>query len=304
MVRTWLPRKATVGTGALRRKTINQLRKRCTALAFAGRPHVQFFEEVSGRHRHLHFGTSRVTVAVFTLPQRLWCSPKLRSTLSNSGATMARVKGEGCWQSINGDGTSKISGTSEEHGNDTTIGSILAEENHKAHSLGKRLAHLDSIPLTPRVNGEIPDVDNAMLDHERLSERLAAYGLAELQVEGDGNCQFSAKICLLTSFRDSCLIEILPKDKDPLKELWLSFWSEVHYNSLYGNDGLALTSSTAPTSEAMISFSFFQNEQIASQELLSYILPSAFAFSRVAAFTCNSSLLGSQKTMNSGFKLQ
>ncbi|KAI0495616.1 hypothetical protein KFK09_021919 [Dendrobium nobile] len=158
--------------------------------------------------------------------------------------------------------------------------------------------------LTPRINGKIPDINNATLDHERLSERLATYGLAELRVEGDGNCQFraladqlfrnpdyhkhvrkevvkqlkhfqklyesyvpmdyktylkymkrsgewgdhvtlqatadrfAAKICLLTSFKDNCLIEIVPKEKSPSKELWLSFWSEVHYNSLYGTDDL------------------------------------------------------------------
>ncbi|KAB8388304.1 hypothetical protein FH972_024778 [Carpinus fangiana] len=45
---------------------------------------------------------------------------------------------------------------------------------------------------TPRVNGEIPDVNDATLDHERLFERLVTYGLAELQMEGDGNCQFRA----------------------------------------------------------------------------------------------------------------
>ncbi|KAH7679148.1 Ubiquitinyl hydrolase 1 protein [Dioscorea alata] len=157
---------------------------------------------------------------------------------------------------------------------------------------------------TPRVNGEIPDIDDATLDHERLLERLTTYGLAEMQVEGDGNCQFraladqlfrnpdyhkhvrkavvkqlkhfrkfyesyvpmdyktylknmkrtgewgdhvtlqaaadrfGAKICLLTSFRDTCLVEIVPKEQNPAKELWLSFWSEVHYNSLYGADDL------------------------------------------------------------------
>ncbi|KAK1303663.1 hypothetical protein QJS10_CPB11g01464 [Acorus calamus] len=186
-----------------------------------------------------------------------------------------------------------------------TIGGILAEKTHSANgSLGKRLSHLDSIPHTPRVNGEIPDMDNATLDHERLSERLSTYGLAELQIEGDGNCQFraladqlfrnpeyhkhvrkkvvkqlkhhkklyegyvpmdyntylknmkrsgewgdhvtlqaaadryGAKICLLTSFKDTCFIEIIPKDNNPSKELWLSFWSEVHYNSLYGTGDL------------------------------------------------------------------
>ncbi|KAJ4975710.1 hypothetical protein NE237_000816 [Protea cynaroides] len=175
-----------------------------------------------------------------------------------------------------------------------------SQENIKEDGrLGKRLSHLDSIPHTPRVNQEIPDVNDATLDHETLFQRLTTYGLQELQIEGDGNCQFraladqlfrnpdyhkhvrkqvvrqlksfkklyegyvpmkykqylkkmkrsgewgdhvtlqaaadrfEAKICLLTSFRDSCVIEIVPKDKAPTRELWLSFWSEVHYNSLY-----------------------------------------------------------------------
>ncbi|KAJ4705666.1 hypothetical protein OWV82_022414 [Melia azedarach] len=187
---------------------------------------------------------------------------------------------------------------------DHTIASILAEqENSKTEGkpLGKRLSHLDSIPHTPRINGEIPDVNDATFDHERLSERLATYGLGELQIEGDGNCQFRAladqlfcspdyhkhvrkqiikqlkhfkklyegyvpmnyksylkkmkklgewgdhvtlqaaadrfraKICLVTSFRDTCYIEIVPKDGNPTRELWLSFWSEVHYNSIYAS---------------------------------------------------------------------
>ncbi|XP_008658896.1 OVARIAN TUMOR DOMAIN-containing deubiquitinating enzyme 11 isoform X1 [Zea mays] len=190
-----------------------------------------------------------------------------------------------------------------------TIGSLLAQANSTSgHSLGKRLSHLGSIPYTPRVNGKIPNVGNATLDHERLLERLGTYGLAEFQIEGDGNCQvylqfraladqiyhnpdyhkhvrkavmkqlkefrkqyesyvpmeykvylkkmkrsgewgdhltlqaaadrFGAKICLLTSFKDTCLIEIVPRDLTPTKELWLSFWCEVHYNSLYGIDDL------------------------------------------------------------------
>ncbi|XP_020586304.1 OTU domain-containing protein DDB_G0284757 [Phalaenopsis equestris] len=195
--------------------------------------------------------------------------------------------------------------SSQDCEHEMTIGRILSDENHKIdRRLAKRLSHLNSITLTPRVNGEIPDVNNATLDHERLSDRLATYGLAELHVEGDGNCQFraladqlfrnpdyhkhvrkqvvkqlkqfqklyesyvpmdykryvkymkrsgewgdhvtlqaaadrfAAKICLLTSFKDNCLIEIVPKEKNPSKELWLSFWSEVHYNSLYGTDDL------------------------------------------------------------------
>ncbi|XP_072970717.1 OVARIAN TUMOR DOMAIN-containing deubiquitinating enzyme 11-like isoform X1 [Typha angustifolia] len=201
--------------------------------------------------------------------------------------------------------SSSLSSTVQETEDDVTIGSLLAEASkNNERTLGKRLSHLDSIPHTPRVNGKIPDVDNATLDHERLLERLKAYGLAELQVEGDGNCQFraladqifrnpdyhkhvrkavekqlkqfrkyyegyvpmdykaylksmkrsgewgdhltlqaaadrfGAKICLLTSFRETCFIEIVPRDQHPTRELWLSFWSEVHYNSLYAVDDL------------------------------------------------------------------
>ncbi|KAJ9185037.1 hypothetical protein P3X46_004712 [Hevea brasiliensis] len=199
--------------------------------------------------------------------------------------------------------TSSLNSSLPDTEDDQTIASILAEEENSnvAGKLGKRLSHLDSIPHTPRINGEIPDVNDATLDHERLSERLKTYDLAELQIEGDGNCQFraladqlfrspdyhkhvrkqiikqlkhfkklyegyvpmkyksylkkmkksgewgdhvtlqaaadrfAAKICLVTSFRDTCYIEIIPKDKNPTREVWLSFWSEVHYNSLYAS---------------------------------------------------------------------
>ncbi|GMH17467.1 hypothetical protein Nepgr_019308 [Nepenthes gracilis] len=200
--------------------------------------------------------------------------------------------------------SSSVNTSFQDTEDDQTIAQILAQEENKSNSnanLGKRLSHLDSIPLTPRVIGEIPNANDANLDHDRLSERLTTYGLAELQIEGDGNCQFRAlsdqlfrspeyhkhvrkqvikqlkhsqklyegyvpmqyksylkkmgrtgewgdhvtlqaaadrfgvKISLVTSFRDTCYIEILPYNKNFSKELWLSFWSEVHYNSLYAS---------------------------------------------------------------------
>jgi hypothetical protein len=203
--------------------------------------------------------------------------------------------------------SSSISSSTQESEEEVcvTIGSLLAQsKGNSAHSLGRRLYHLGSIPHTPRVNGKIPNVDNATLDHEILLERLGTYGLAEFQIEGDGNCQFraladqifrnpeyhkhvrkavmkqlkefrkqyesyvpmeyklylkqmkrsgewgdhltlqaaadryGAKICLLTSFKDTCLIEIVPRDLTPTKVLWLSFWCEVHYNSLYAVDDI------------------------------------------------------------------
>lgn len=203
--------------------------------------------------------------------------------------------------------SSSISSSTQESEEELTIGTLITEATNttnSAKSLGKRLSHLDSIPHTPRVNGKIPDFNNATIDHESLLERLGTYGLAEYQIEGDGNCQFraladqifrnpdyhkhvrkavvkqlkefrkhyegyvpmeykvylkkmkrsgewgdhvtlqaaadrfAAKICLLTSFRDTCLVEIVPRDATPTRELWLSFWCEVHYNSLYAVEDL------------------------------------------------------------------
>ncbi|KAL6554407.1 OVARIAN TUMOR DOMAIN-containing deubiquitinating enzyme 11 [Orobanche minor] len=200
-----------------------------------------------------------------------------------------------------GSSSSSVNSSSHDTEDDHTIAAILSEDEKLRYDgkLGKMLSHLDSIPHTPRVIQVVPDAKDATLDHERLAERFAMYRLAEMQIEGDGNCQFraladqlyqnqdyhkdvrkdvvkqlkrrknlyesyvpieyeeyvrkmkslgewgdhvtlqaaadkfEAKICLVTSFRDACYIEILPKDITPSRELWLSFWSEVHYNSLY-----------------------------------------------------------------------
>ncbi|CAO2044681.1 unnamed protein product [Urochloa humidicola] len=203
--------------------------------------------------------------------------------------------------------SSSISSSTQESEEELTIGTLITEATNATNSgksLGRRLSHLNSIPHTPRVNGKIPDFNNATIDHESLLERLGTYGLAEYQIEGDGNCQFraladqifrnpdyhkhvrkavvkqlkefkkhyegyvpmeykvylkkmkrsgewgdhvtlqaaadrfAAKICLLTSFRDTCLVEIVPRDATPTRELWLSFWCEVHYNSLYAIEDL------------------------------------------------------------------
>lgn len=165
--------------------------------------------------------------------------------------------------------------------------------------VGKRLTHMDSIPHVPRINGEIPTVDDASAAHQRLLDRLKQYGLSELKVDGDGNCQFRAfsdqlyrtpahhksvrddvvtqltshpefyegyvpmkysdyvkkmarsgewgdhvtlqaaadfygvSICLLTSFKDTSFVQILPKQAKSKRVIHLSFWAEVHYNSVY-----------------------------------------------------------------------
>ncbi|XP_073066418.1 OVARIAN TUMOR DOMAIN-containing deubiquitinating enzyme 12-like [Primulina eburnea] len=165
--------------------------------------------------------------------------------------------------------------------------------------VGKRLNQMVPIPHIPRINGEIPSMDEATLDHQRLLDRLQVYELVEFKVQGDGNCQFRAlsdqfyrtpehhkfvrqqvvnqlsscpeiyegyvsmayepymkkmsksgewgdhvtlqaaadsygvKIFVITSFKDTCYIEILPSIQKSERVIFLSFWAEVHYNSIY-----------------------------------------------------------------------
>lgn len=196
--------------------------------------------------------------------------------------------------------SSRVLNSQQDIEDDRMIATILSEEYASLdRSVGRRLSHFQSIPHTPRINVYIPSANEATLDHQRLHDRLTIYGLCELKIQGDGNCQFralsdqlyhspeyhkyvrkevvkqlksfqstyegyvpmrykdylkkmkksgewgdhitlqsaadrfGAKICLVTSFRDTCFIEIVPKQPVRNKELWLSFWSEVHYNSLY-----------------------------------------------------------------------
>ncbi|KAL9241836.1 hypothetical protein vseg_015900 [Gypsophila vaccaria] len=183
---------------------------------------------------------------------------------------------------------------------DRMIALMLSEEYSKLDgTVARRLSNLAPIPVVPRINSFYPTLNDANMDHQRLHQRLQVYGLYEVRVSGDGNCQFralsdqmfkspehhkfvrkevvkqlkeykpfyegyvpmkykhyykkmaksgewgdhvtlqaaadrfAAKICLLTSFRDTCFIEIVPQNNAPQRELWLSFWSEIHYNSLY-----------------------------------------------------------------------
>ncbi|KAM7496756.1 hypothetical protein LguiA_021170 [Lonicera macranthoides] len=175
----------------------------------------------------------------------------------------------------------------------------LADEYALDGEVGKRLNQMVPVPHVPRINGEIPSVDEATLDHQRLLDRLQLYQLVEFKVQGDGNCQFRAlsdqiyrapehhkfvrqqvvkqlkscpevyeayvpmaygdylkkmakggewgdhvtlqaaadsygvKIFVITSFKDTCYIEIVPNVQRSKRVISLSFWAEVHYNSIY-----------------------------------------------------------------------
>lgn len=169
--------------------------------------------------------------------------------------------------------------------------------------VGKRLNQMVPIPHVPKINGEIPSLDEASLDHQRLLDRLQMYELVESKVQGDGNCQFRAlsdqfyrtsdhhefvrhqivkqlksfremyegyvpmeydeylqkmskngewgdhvtlqaaadlygvKIFVITSFKGTCYIEIVPNIQKSERVIFLSFWAEVHYNSIHPEGG-------------------------------------------------------------------
>lgn len=175
----------------------------------------------------------------------------------------------------------------------------LTDESALDGEVGKRLNHVVPIRHVPKINGEIPSVDEATSDHQRLLDRLQLYDLIERKVQGDGNCQFRAlsdqfyrtpehhkfvrrqvvdqlkshpeiyegyvpmayddylkkitnvgewgdhvtlqaaadsygvKIFVITSFKDTCYIEIIPNIQRSKRVIFLSFWAEVHYNSIY-----------------------------------------------------------------------
>ncbi|XP_042475937.1 OVARIAN TUMOR DOMAIN-containing deubiquitinating enzyme 12-like [Macadamia integrifolia] len=175
----------------------------------------------------------------------------------------------------------------------------ITDESMLDGEVGKRLNQMVPIPHVPKINGEIPSIDEATSDHQRLLDRLQLYDLVELKVQGDGNCQFRAlsdqfyrttehhkfvrqqivdqlkshpdiyegyvpmaysdylkkmsksgewgdhvtlqaaadsygiKIFVITSFKDTCYIEILPNIQKSKRVIFLSFWAEVHYNSIY-----------------------------------------------------------------------
>ncbi|KAJ8759119.1 hypothetical protein K2173_004126 [Erythroxylum novogranatense] len=62
-------------------------------------------------------------------------------------------------------------------------------------------------------------------DHVTLQAAADSYGI---------------KIFVITSFKDTCYIEILPHSQKSERVIFLSFWAEVHYNSIYAEGELPL----------------------------------------------------------------
>ncbi|EYU39625.1 hypothetical protein MIMGU_mgv1a022809mg, partial [Erythranthe guttata] len=194
--------------------------------------------------------------------------------------------------------------------NDEVIAHALQQELSLEDENRDFLPEIEDESHVPKTNGEMPSVDEATSDHQRLLNRycffyffklislLELYDLVELKISGDGNCQFRSlsdqiyrtpehhkfvreqivdqltsqpelydnyvpmaygdylkqmsngymgrsvtlqaaadcygiKIFVITSFKDTCYIEILPQLEKSNRIIFLSFWAEVHYNSIY-----------------------------------------------------------------------
>ncbi|XP_019444318.1 PREDICTED: uncharacterized protein LOC109348371 isoform X2 [Lupinus angustifolius] len=192
---------------------------------------------------------------------------------------------------------------------ETGESSLELTDNYPLDEVGSRLSEMILIPHVPKINGEIPSIDEATSDHQRLLDRLQVYDFVEHRVQGDGNCQFRAlsdqlynapdhhkfvrrqvvnqlksnpeiyggyvpmeyddylgnmsksgewgdhvtlqaaadkygvRIFVMTSFKDTCCIEILPNFEKPKGVIFLSFWAEVHYNSIYPQGDVASSDS-------------------------------------------------------------
>ncbi|CAH9114858.1 unnamed protein product [Cuscuta epithymum] len=48
---------------------------------------------------------------------------------------------------------------------------------------------------------------------------------------------YGVKIVVITSHKETCFIEILPRTQKSNRVIYLSFWAEVHYNSIYPHEG-------------------------------------------------------------------
>uniref|UniRef100_A0A0A9F4V3 ubiquitinyl hydrolase 1 n=1 Tax=Arundo donax TaxID=35708 RepID=A0A0A9F4V3_ARUDO len=222
-----------------------------------------------------------------------WLLPHIIHVASGTAAASEEAESTEPFSSCSSPGDNNV------HDGETCLIELIDDFSVLDGEVGKRLNDMVPVPHVPKTNGEIPSVDKAISDHQRLLDRLVLYDLVELKVKGDGNCQFRAlsdqfyrtpehhrfirqqvvmqleshpeiyagyvpmdykeylrkmsktgewgdhvtlqaaadsygvKIFILTSFRDTCYIEILPVVEKSKRVICLSFWAEVHYNSIY-----------------------------------------------------------------------
>ncbi|GFP98083.1 hypothetical protein PHJA_001952400 [Phtheirospermum japonicum] len=117
-------------------------------------------------------GTSRIAEEK---PSHIQAAFNLPSKWDEKGSVIENYKSFGVVSNPNFLGCKlELGFESHDTDDDHTIAAILAEDEKSRYDgkLGKRLSHLDSIPNTPPVIGDIPDPNDATLDHERLAQRF------------------------------------------------------------------------------------------------------------------------------------
>jgi len=71
-------------------------------------------------------------------------------------------------------------------------------------------------------------------DYEEYCKEMEKIGVwgdhLTLQTAAD---KYGIQINLITSYKDSPIVEIMPRERQSSRILWLSFFGELHYNSLY-----------------------------------------------------------------------
>ena len=76
-----------------------------------------------------------------------------------------------------------------------------------------------------------PYVPEDFDDYVRAMREDAAWGdHVTLQAAADA---YGVRMCVISSYKDNFLVEIQPKVQRSSRVCWISFWAEVHYNSVY-----------------------------------------------------------------------
>ncbi|KAE9589897.1 hypothetical protein Lal_00037588 [Lupinus albus] len=78
-------------------------------------------------------------------------------------------------------------------------------------------------------------VPMAYFDYLKKMRKSGEWG-DHVTLQAAADC-YGVKIFVITSFKDTCYIEILPQMQKSGRVIFLSFWAEVHYNPIYPEGG-------------------------------------------------------------------
>ncbi|KAJ6428937.1 hypothetical protein OIU84_020556 [Salix udensis] len=144
--------------------------------------------------------------------------PSEDQQMSDHQRLLERLKSYDCAEKkVQGDGNCQFRSLSDQ---------LYRSPEH--HQVVRELVvkQLESEP--ERYNGYVPMAYGDYLEKMNKSGEWGDH--VTLQAAADS---YGVKILLITSFRDTCCIEIFPNAKKSNRVIYLSFWAEVHYDSIY-----------------------------------------------------------------------